>query len=94
MPAMSEDAIGTALKSLRHPWRLEDEALVLDLQFKTFIQAFAFMTAIALEAEKINHHPQWTNVYNRVSIRLWTHDAGGITDLDFRLAHAIEVYAP
>jgi len=59
------------------------------LTFQNFQQAFAFMTQIALVAEKMDHHPDWTNVYNRVEIKLWTHDAGGLTEKDLRLAKAI-----
>jgi 4a-hydroxytetrahydrobiopterin dehydratase len=59
------------------------------LTFQNFQQAFAFMTQIALVAEKMDHHPDWTNVYNRVEIKLWTHDAGGLTEKDFILAKAI-----
>ena len=61
--------------------------------FKSFVDAFAAMTAIALEAEKINHHPEWTNVYNTLDITLTTHDAGGLTDLDIALAQKIDAIA-
>ncbi|MQW86648.1 4a-hydroxytetrahydrobiopterin dehydratase [Sinorhizobium saheli] len=55
-------------------------------RFKNFAEAFAFMTQCALEAEKLNHHPEWFNVYNRVDVTLSTHDASGLTELDFKLA--------
>jgi 4a-hydroxytetrahydrobiopterin dehydratase len=62
--------------------------------FADFTQAFAFMTQVALAAEKRDHHPEWTNVYNRVDIVLTTHDAGGLTDKDIELARVAEaVYA-
>ena len=64
----------------------DGKALHRALTFKTFQQAFAFMTEVALFAEAVNHHPEWSNVYNRVSITLTTHDAGGITDKDITMA--------
>jgi 4a-hydroxytetrahydrobiopterin dehydratase len=66
-------------------------ALVKEFTFKNFVQAWGFMSAIALIAEKMDHHPDWTNVYNRVSIRLSTHDAGDkITEKDRKLAAEID----
>lgn len=58
--------------------------------FRTFVEAFSFMTAVALEAQSLDHHPNWTNVYNKVSISLNTHEANGITTLDFDLANRID----
>jgi 4a-hydroxytetrahydrobiopterin dehydratase len=71
-------------------WELKDGKLQKSFKFSNFIEAFGFMTRIALEAEKINHHPEWSNVYNSVTIRLITHDAGGITDYDVKLANIID----
>ncbi len=71
-------------------WALKKDSLHKKLVFKNFTQAFGFMTCVALEAEKTNHHPEWKNVYNRVSITLSTHDAGGLTELDFKLAKLID----
>ena len=72
-------------------WQLRDDgkALVRRFRFRTFNEAFGFMTRSALSAEKMNHHPDWSNVYNRVDVELTTHDAGGLTELDFRLARAM-----
>jgi len=71
-------------------WKEADNALVVDLEFKDFVDAFAFMTEVATLAEQHQHHPEWSNVYNRVSIRLTTHDAGNtVTDKDRNLAEAI-----
>jgi len=67
-------------------WALKDGKLHRDYKFKTFVEAFGFMSSVALVAEAIGHHPEWFNVYNRVSIDLVTHDAGGITQLDITLA--------
>ena len=72
-------------------WREVDNALVAELQFKDFVNAFAFMTEVAELAEQHQHHPEWSNVYNRVTIRLTTHDAGNtITEKDRNLADAID----
>lgn len=72
------------------PWRIEGGALAKSFTFPDFKAAFAFMTRVAAKAEALNHHPDWTNIYNRVDIRLSTHDAGGLTQLDFALAQMIE----
>ena len=66
------------------------DAITRTLVFEDFSAAFALMTRVALLAERMNHHPEWLNVYNRVSITLSTHDAGGLTELDTRLAAAID----
>jgi 4a-hydroxytetrahydrobiopterin dehydratase len=69
-------------------WELTDGKLRRRFQFENFSRAFGFMTSLALVAEAKDHHPEWSNVYNRVVIDLSTHDAGGITTLDFELAAA------
>jgi 4a-hydroxytetrahydrobiopterin dehydratase len=72
-------------------WQEENDALKKTFSFKDFSQAFAFMTRVALLAEQHNHHPTWTNTYNRVSIELTTHDAGNrVTEKDRALAEAID----
>jgi len=71
-------------------WKQDGNVITRDIKFGNFVEAFGFMTKVALEAEKLNHHPEWKNVYNSVSIRLSTHDAGGLTSLDFKLAAKIE----
>ena len=76
-------------------WTVENGKLHKELQFDTFVTAFGFMAQLALIAESMNHHPEWFNVYNRVTIDLMTHDAGGISELDFELAkHADALCAP
>jgi 4a-hydroxytetrahydrobiopterin dehydratase len=72
-------------------WIFEDggKALVRSIKFKDFSEAFAFLTRVALYAEKADHHPEFTNVWNRVDLRLTTHDTGGVTGRDVNLAQAI-----
>ena len=72
-------------------WQEKDNKLYRKFEFKNFSEAFAFMTRVAIEAEKMNHHPLWTNVWNRVEIWLSTHDAGDIvTDKDRKLSQKID----
>jgi 4a-hydroxytetrahydrobiopterin dehydratase len=72
-------------------WSKDDggEALIRTVKFKDFSEAFAFLTRVALHAEKVDHHPEFTSVWDRVDFRLTSHDAGGVTDRDFALAEAI-----
>ncbi len=73
------------------PWNTTDNALEANFQFADFTQAFAFMTEVAFAAEAAGHHPDWSNVYNRVKIRLTTHDAGNtVTEKDHQLAQTID----
>lgn len=71
-------------------WTLNGDGIDRTYKFKDFTQAFGFMARVALLAEKADHHPEWSNVYNRVDIRLTTHDAGGLSTRDFALARAID----
>jgi 4a-hydroxytetrahydrobiopterin dehydratase len=73
-------------------WTLNDSATAILKTFKfgNFVEAFGFMTQGALAAEKLNHHPEWFNVYSRVDVTLSTHDVNGLTELDFRLAKAMD----
>ncbi|MEE8292607.1 MAG: 4a-hydroxytetrahydrobiopterin dehydratase [Candidatus Tectomicrobia bacterium] len=75
-------------------WELIDGKLQKTFILGTFVKAFGFMSSVALLAEAMNHHPEWSNVYNRVTIALNTHDVGGISALDFTLAERIEDIAP
>lgn len=88
---LGSDAVAEGLKTL-DGWSLSEDGTAISkrFQFKTFRRAFAFMTEIAMVAEKRDHHPEWSNVYNRVDVTLTTHDAGGITELDFKLAEAMD----
>jgi len=76
-------------------WRYDeaDSLIVRDFKFRDFSAAFGFMARVALAAEKAGHHPEWNNVYNRVTIALTTHDAGGVTDKDLSLAKTIDAIA-
>ena len=85
---LADDEITQRLTELPG-FRREGDKLVVDLKFKDFVATFGFMTSIALVAEKLDHHPEWSNVYASVHIALQTHDAGGITELDFVLASRV-----
>lgn len=78
---------------LPEPWQFKDGALEAEFKFGDFKAAFAFMTKVADLAEAAQHHPDWSNVYNRVSIRLSTHEAGGVTQKDVDLAKQIAAVA-
>jgi len=87
LPAAEIDAALAGLSG----WKLAGDALAKDFQFRSFREAMTFMVRVAFEAEAMEHHPDWTNVYNRVAIRLNTHDAGGkVTAKDVELAQRIE----
>ncbi|MEM2759696.1 MAG: 4a-hydroxytetrahydrobiopterin dehydratase [Nitrososphaerales archaeon] len=85
---LSEDQINRELVKLKG-WTVENGKLTRTLEFKDFNEAFGFMTRVAMEVEKLNHHPEWFNVYNKVKIELVTHDVNGISNYDFRLANII-----
>ncbi len=89
---LSDDKIETFLGA-RPAWALVDGMLHRELRFGDFAEAFAFMTRVAIHAEKLDHHPEWSNVWNRVTIDLVTHDAGGLTELDIELADRIDTAA-
>ena len=85
MIRLSSEQISEELKNLPG-WSIKDEKLHKDFEFESFNHAFGFMTRAAMEIEKMNHHPEWFNVYNKISVDLMTHDAGGITENDIELA--------
>jgi len=95
---LSADAIARALADLNAaaadaPWQIAAGKLHRTFVFANFVEAFAFMTAAALTAEKMNHHPEWRNVYKTVQVDLTTHESGGLTRLDFDLAAAMNELA-
>jgi 4a-hydroxytetrahydrobiopterin dehydratase len=91
MPAQPLTALDLASLATTLPnWQLVAGKLHRDLVFADFVQAFAFMTKVALVAEAMDHHPEWCNVWNRVSIDLITHDTGGLSHLDVQLAQRID----
>lgn len=88
---MPNDRLTHLNTSLATPWVIDNNRLCKTFMFTDFQAAFAFMTRVATLAEAMQHHPDWTNVYNRVDVRLNTHDAGGVvTDKDFALAQKME----
>jgi 4a-hydroxytetrahydrobiopterin dehydratase len=90
--ALSADALQSALNEL-HGWTMENKKLHRVYEFADFVHAFGFMATAALEIEKMNHHPEWSNVWNRVTVDLTTHDAGGVTADDVKLARKLEEIA-
>ena len=87
---MKEIEIQEAMTEIDPAWILKSKFIHREIVFKNFIQAFSFMTSVALIAEKLDHHPNWKNVYNKVTIALNTHDADGLTKKDFKLAKEID----
>ena len=89
---LSQDDIIQILDQYDEKWIIKDSGKKVkkEFKFKSFIEAFSFMTKIAIYAEKKDHHPEWSNVYNRVEICLTTHDAGGVTEKDMDLIKFIE----
>lgn len=88
MNRLSEKDIEKKLKEL-DGWTYQDEAIHTSLEFRDFKEAFSFMTLVAFEAEALQHHPDWSNVYNELNISLSTHDADGVTEKDVKLAQII-----
>ncbi len=92
---LSAEARRDALAELSGWGQVEGrDAIEKSFKFKSFSEAWGFMNRVALAAEKLNHHPEWFNVYNRVDILLSTHDCGGLSELDIKLAKRIDTYAP
>ena len=91
---VSGDALDDVMAEL-DGWTLSSDGIALEktFTFKGFNAAFGFMTRVAMAAERSNHHPEWSNVYNRVSVRWTTHSLGGISDLDVRLAGSCDRFA-
>jgi 4a-hydroxytetrahydrobiopterin dehydratase len=89
----SQSMLEISLKELNenadNVWEIKEEKLYREFKFSDFVVAFGFMTKVAMIAERVNHHPEWSNVYNKVLIHLTTHEAGGISQRDFELAKEI-----
>lgn len=90
MKKLTTSEVKEQLNTKLSSWKLESDQLVREFKFKDFIEAFGFMTKVALVSQQTNHHPEWYNVYNKVKICLTTHDAGGITEKDVELALEID----
>lgn len=86
---LDESAVQERMQQLKH-WKVREGRLCREVKFEDFREAFGFMSRMAMFAEKLDHHPDWSNVYNRVSIRLNTHDVDGLTELDFRFAAEVD----
>jgi 4a-hydroxytetrahydrobiopterin dehydratase len=86
---LSPDEVSRLVESL-DGWELDGISLRRQLVFASFVEAFGFMAQVALVAESLDHHPNWSNVYNRVDIAITTHDAGGLTALDFEFVRRID----
>jgi 4a-hydroxytetrahydrobiopterin dehydratase len=91
--AQSDGEIESWLEA-RPLWSRDGDRLHRLFKFNDFVEAFGFMSQIAILAEKMDHHPEWSNVYNRVEVHLTTHDADGVTQLDFELADHMDRIAP
>ncbi|MDG1661790.1 MAG: 4a-hydroxytetrahydrobiopterin dehydratase [Pseudomonadales bacterium] len=87
--ALHESDIKTQLELVPN-WQRDTKSIVREYIFADFVEAFGFMSQVAILAERANHHPEWSNVYKRVTIKLTTHDCAGLSQLDFALAHEID----
>ena len=87
--ALNEIDIQTQLELVPN-WQRDTKSIVREYIFADFVEAFGFMSQVAILAERANHHPEWSNVYKRVTIKLTTHDCAGLSQLDFALAHEID----
>ena len=95
---MTQQDADSALASLNaslsedEQWVRDGDTISKTFKFKSFIRAFGWMSQIAIWAEKLNHHPEWFNVYNKVEVKLTTHDVGGLSELDFKMAEKMEKF--
>ncbi|HXH03445.1 MAG TPA: 4a-hydroxytetrahydrobiopterin dehydratase [Candidatus Competibacteraceae bacterium] len=87
---LSDEQIIIRLQEIKKNWSYVQGKLYAEFKFKDFVEAFGFMSKVAILAESLHHHPEWSNVYNRVKIFLVTHDAGGVSAKDFELAKRID----
>lgn len=89
MQKYTSSEVTTAMTSI-NDWLLIEDRIIKEFQFDDFVEAFGFMSGVALLAERANHHPEWSNVYNRVNIELTSHDVGGLSARDFKMASEID----
>lgn len=92
MDKLSDAQIAEHMKTLPE-WELGEDRIKRTFRFKDFVEAFGWMSSAALVAERMNHHPEWRNVWATVEVELSTHDAGGLTELDMKLAAAMDALA-
>jgi 4a-hydroxytetrahydrobiopterin dehydratase len=90
MNKLSKEDINKELQKLNSNWEYKRDKITFEFKFDDFVEAFSFMTSVAIMAEKQNHHPDWGNSYNKVKISLTSHDLGGVSMKDFKLAAKIE----
>lgn len=90
MEVLTRQDVETQMQQHLRNWKLAESSIDREFTFKNFVEAFSFMTAVAFEAEKMDHHPEWTNVYNKVIVKLSTHKPKGITRNDLVLATKID----
>ena len=83
---LSNNEVNEKMNVISKNWSIDGVFLNVSLEFKNFDQAFNFMMSVAVKCEEMNHHPKWTNVYNKLDIELYTHDLGGLTNKDFELS--------
>tara|TARA_B100001175_G_scaffold138626_1_gene117783 strand:+ start:233 stop:532 length:300 start_codon:yes stop_codon:yes gene_type:complete len=88
---ISKDELNQKINNLSKNWVIEDVFLKGSFVFKNFDDAFSFMKKVAIKCEDMNHHPKWTNVYNKIDVELYTHDSGGITEKDFELSFFMDI---
>jgi 4a-hydroxytetrahydrobiopterin dehydratase len=95
MSRLGLHAVQASMRRLQSTWQLsgDERAISRSFRFENFNDAFGFMTRVALKAETMNHHPEWSNVYNSVDVRLTTHDSAGLTEKDFALAEFMDLVA-
>ena len=86
---LDSDEIELGLSKISN-WKLDNDRIKKTFEFKNFVDAFTFMTRMAIEIERMNHHPEWFNVYNKINVELTTHDVGGISNFDFKLAKIMD----
>jgi len=90
MTSLNKQETQNRMKEIDTLWVLKDKFILREIILKDFIEAFSFITSVAIIAEKAGHHPTWKNVYNKVNISLSTHDSDGLTNKDFQLAKGID----